>query len=321
MITSQQPSIPVRVTGIDQVTPSVKTFTLEHTEGIPLPCFSGGSHVVVTMKDAQGQVCHRNPYSLTSPPDDGRCYRISVRRDDAGRGGSLFMHERVGEGDFLDISAPVNLFPLNVLARRHVLIASGIGITPFLAQMHELRQRGVPYELHYQFRDDDGAPYRDAIAAREPTASFYESDQGEYLDPLAILRDQPLGTHVYVCGPAGLINDVSAAATKLGWPPRHVHSEAFTAPPVGEPFTVVCHRSEREIEVPGTASVLEALEGAGLEPACSCRGGACGECETRVLEGDIEHHDHFLSDDVKAANSRMMICVSRARTSRVVLDL
>lgn len=321
MITSQQPSIPVRVTGIQQVTPSVRTFTLTHAEGAPLPCFSGGSHVVVTMKDGEGRVCHRNPYSLSGSPFDGSRYQITVRRDEKGRGGSVFMHDRITEGDRLEISAPVNLFPLNVLARRHVLIAGGIGITPFLAQMDELRKRNVPHELHYQFRDDDGAPYRDALAVRETAAAFYESDRGEYLDPLSILRDQPLGTHVYVCGPEGLIRDVTRAAAQLGWPARHVHYEAFTAPPVGEPFTVVCDRSEREIEVPGTTSVLEALESAGLEPPCSCRGGVCGECETAVLEGDIEHHDHFLSDDVKAANTRMMICVSRARSERVVLDL
>ncbi len=309
------------MTDIQQVTPSVKTFTLAHAEGAPLPCFSGGSHIVVTMTDDDGQVCHRNPYSLTSNPYEGDCYRISVRRDEAGRGGSIFMHDRVREGDRLEITAPVNLFPLNCLARRHVLIAGGIGITPFLAQMQELRQRGRPHELHYQFRDDDGAPHRDAIATQLPTAAFYESERGEYLDPISILRDQPLGTHVYVCGPASLIDDVRNAALQLGWPGRHVHSEAFTAPPVGEPFTVVCRRSEREIEVPGTTSILEALEGAGLTPPCSCRGGACGECETRVLEGDIEHHDLVLSDDEKAANTRMMICVSRARSPRVVLDL
>lgn len=321
MITSQQSTIPVCVAEINQVTPSVKTFTLKHAQGMPLPCFAGGSHVVVTMKDEQGQVCHRNPYSLTSPPDDGNCYQITVRREDFGRGGSLFMHERVSKGDKLEISAPVNLFPMNNLARKHVLVAGGIGITPFLAQMHELRKRGQPYELHYQFRSADSAPYRDDIQVREPTATFYESDCGGYVDPVSVLRDQPMGTHVYVCGPSGLINEVSQAAAKLGWPARNVHSEAFTAPPVGEPFTVVCRRSEREVEVPGTASVLETLEASGLEPPFSCRGGACGECETTVLDGDIEHHDHVLSDDVKAENSRMMICVSRARSQRVVLDL
>lgn len=321
MITSQQSNMLVYVARIKQVTPSVKTFTLKHAKGLPLPCFSGGSHVVVTMKDDQGQVCHRNPYSLTSPPGTGSFYQISVRRDDNGRGGSRFMHERVNEGDPLEISAPVNLFPLNHLARKHVFVAGGIGLTPFLAQMDELKKCGQPYELHYQFRDADGAPHKDEIAAQEPTATFYDSGRNSYVDPVTILRDQPLGTHVYVCGPSGLIDAVSQAATELGWPARHVHSEAFTAPPVGEPFTVICRHSEREVEVPGTASVLETLEAAGLEPPFSCRGGACGECETVVLDGDIEHHDHFLSEEVKAANSRMMICVSRARSQRVVLDL
>lgn len=321
MILSQQATIPVRVARIEQVTPSVKTFTFERPDGAPLPSFSGGSHIVVTMPGDQRK--HRNPYSLMSPPEDNpRAYQISVRRDDQGRGGSVHLHDRVREGDELTISSPANLFPINVTGNRHVLIAGGIGITPFLAQMYELRQRGLPFELHYQFRDTDGAPFRDRIASEfGANTHYYESGAGSYVDPASVLADQPLGTHVYVCGPEGLIRAVQKAADALGWPARNVHAEEFAAPPPGKPFKVVLNRSQMEVEVPDNASALEAIEEAGVQPNCSCRGGSCGQCEQVVLEGDIEHNDHFLSNDIKAQNARMMICVSRARSERVVIDL
>jgi len=321
MILSQQSKIPVRITGVERVTQSVKTFTFERLDGAPLPSFSGGSHIVVTMR-GNGRT-YRNPYSLMSPPEDyPRAYQISVRRDDQGRGGSQHLHDQVREGDEMTISGPANLFPLTVTAPRHVLIAGGIGITPFIAQLHELRQRGLEYELHYQYRDADGAPFRDRLAAAfGDHASFYESARDEYLNAMAILADQPLGTHVYVCGPSGLTQAVHDAAADLGWPARNVHSEEFAAPPPGKPFKVILQQSQREVEVPANASALEAIEEAGVQPACSCRGGSCGQCEQVVLEGDIDHNDHFLSDEVKAQNARMMICVSRARSERVVLDL
>lgn len=321
MILSQQATIPVRVKRIDQVTPSVKTFTFERPDGAPLPSFSGGSHVVVTMQGEDRR--YRNPYSLMSPPEDHpRTYQISVRRDDQGRGGSMHMHDRVQEGDHLALSSPANLFALDVTGRRHVLIAGGIGITPFLAQMHELRQRGLPYELHYQYRDPETAPFRNSIANQfGDHASFYASSAGQYVNPGTILANQPLGTHVYVCGPQGLIDAVQEGAANLGWPARNVHAEEFAAPPPGKPFTVFLQRSQMEVNVPDNSSALEAIEEAGIQPGCSCRGGSCGQCEQVVLEGDIDHNDHFLSDEVKQQNSRMMICVSRARSDRVVLDL
>ena len=321
MILSQQAKIPVRVTGVERVTPSIKTFTFEREDSAPLPSFSGGSHIVVEMRG--GERTYRNPYSLMSPPEDyPSAYQISVRCDDQGRGGSQYMHERVREGDEMTISGPANLFPLTVTAPRHVLIAGGIGITPFLAQLHELRQRGLAYELHYQYRDAEGAAFRDRLAARfGDQTRFYESGRDQYVDPTAILADQPLGTHAYVCGPAGLTQAVHEAAAELGWPARNVHSEEFAAPPPGKPFKVVLERSQREVEVPANASALEAIEEAGIQPSCSCRGGSCGQCEQTVLEGDIDHNDHFLSDEAKARNSSMMICVSRARSDRVVLDL
>lgn len=317
---SGQANIPVRVARIEQITPLIRRFTLERVDGRELPGFSGGSHVVVTMRGDERT--HHNPYSLMGSPDDKQRYQISVRRDDEGRGGSLFMHRHVAEGDTLEVSPPANLFALNPLATRHILIAGGIGITPFMAQLHELQRAGADYQLHYAFRDQENAAFRGELeAACGQRMTTYDGSAGQYVQASQLLGEQPLGTHVYVCGPKGMIEAVNEAAFDLGWANSHVHWEEFAAPPVGKPFRVVLQKSGMEITVPGASSVLEALEDAGLQPNCLCRGGVCGECETAVIEGDIEHNDHFLPEDVKQSNSRMMICVSRARSERLVLDL
>lgn len=317
---TRQASIPVRVADIRQTTPFVKTFTFEPIDGRSLPRYSAGSHVVVTMSGEERT--YRNPYSLMSSPFESAYYQVSVRREDDGRGGSLYMHNHVRVGDELQITPPTNFFGIDKLGHKHILIAGGIGITPFMAHMIELTHEGLDYELHYAFRNVQNAAFHDYLQSRYPdNVHYYPGDEGVHIDLPTLLAEQPLGTHVYVCGPIGLIEAVTASAQQLGWPASHIHYEEFAAPPVGKKFTVVLNRSGREIEIPSTAGVLETLENAGLEPICLCRGGVCGVCETVVIEGDIDHNDHFLSDEVKASNKCMMICVSRAHSDRVVLDL
>ncbi|HXG29059.1 MAG TPA: PDR/VanB family oxidoreductase [Nevskiales bacterium] len=311
-------TLSVLVADVEQLTPLIKLFTLVPVGGGRLPGFSGGSHIVVTMEDRGKR--HRNPYSLLSSPEDTRYYQIAVRRDDAGRGGSRFMHERVAPGTVLAISTPFNLFPLNRLARKHILIAGGIGITPFLAQLADLRRNGAEYELHYAYRSPEHAAFRDKLLQEHPGRVHFHCGP-QRLQPEVLCAAQPLGTHLYVCGPQPLIDAVIAAARAEGWPDSHIHWERFSAPPEGKPFTVVLAKTGIEIGVAADQTVLEALEHAGLEPRCLCRGGACGQCETAVLEGEVEHHDHYLSAADRAAHRKMMICVSRARSERLVLDI
>lgn len=312
--------IPVQVASIDEVSSFIKTFTLAPVGGGLLPAFSGGSHVVVTMRGDDKN--YRNSYSLMSSPYERRFYQISVRREDEGRGGSKFMHGEISVGDQLEVSAPANLFALNEMARRHILIAGGIGITPFMAQLYELAEQGADYQLHYAFRHADDTAFLAQLSAEHgDRVHFYESSQGHYVEPHRILAGQPLGTHVYVCGPQGLIDTVATRARCLGWPDSHIHAEEFTSPPSGKPFTVVLNQSGAEFRIGPDDTVLDVLEDNGFSPPCSCRGGVCGECETVVLEGEIEHHDDYLSDEVKSEHSRMMICVSRAISDRIVLDL
>ncbi len=319
---SEAQTLEVEVTSIEQVTPLIKHFKLRPVSGDAMPAFSGGSHIVVVMRTPTR--VYRNPYSLLSPPHRLDSYEIGVRRMEESRGGSHFMHDRVGVGTRLEIAHPVNLFALDKIARKHVLIAGGIGITPFMAHLEDLHEGRVPYELHYSVRGREHAAFLPRILERtgERVRMYYDSE-GQSIDFDGLLSNQPLGTHVYVCGPAGLIDKVAATARAWGWPDSHIHWEQFSAPPVGDAFEVFLARSKVTVHVPPDQSLLESIEAQGVEVPYLCRGGVCGFCQTRVLEldGELIHNDHFLSDADKAKRNTIMPCVSRARCKSLVLDL
>jgi len=317
----QVQTIPIEVSAIEQVTPVIKQFTLRSLDGAELPPFAGGCHVIVVMHGKDRT--YRNPYSLLSSPRDLSCYQIAVRRHEQGRGGSLFMHQHVQVGSRLEVAHPVNLFPLAKLARKHILIAGGVGITPMMAMIDDLSTGPVPWELHYGVR----APEHDYFGRRlhEQNGNrvhLYTDSAGQVLDFERILADQPLGTHVYTCGSSGMIEKVASAAKSAGWADSHIHFERFTVPPVGAPFDVYLARSNLTVHVPSERSLLEAVEAAGVDAPYLCRGGVCGQCETDVIEfdGELFHNDHWLSDDDKASGKKIMPCVSRARCVRLVLD-
>jgi len=313
-------TIAVEVSAVERVTPLIKHFRLRSIDGRPLPAFSGGSHIIVVMRSARR--INRNPYSLLGSPADLDSYEIGVRRMEESRGGSHFMHE-LEVGSRLEIAHPVNLFPLDKRARKHVLIAGGIGITPCMAQLEDLGGGPVPYELHYSVRSPEHAAFLARLqAGHGGRFRMYYDSAGELIDFDGLLSAQPLGTHVYVCGPKGMIDRVIETARAWGWSNSHVHWEQFSAPPVGAAFDVLLARSKRSVRVLADQSLLEAIEAAGMEVPYLCRGGVCGFCHTRVLEthGELLHHDHFLSDADKAAGRSIMPCVSRAR-GQLVLDL
>lgn len=315
---SFQTPLQVRVVHTDQVTPHIKHFILEAADGSALPHFSGGSHVVVVMRD--GAHTYRNPYSLMGDGYHTRHYQIAVRREDASRGGSAFMHDKVRPGDTLGLLKPANLFMLDRFACKHLLIAGGIGITPFHSMLHDLRRLDADHELHYCVRGIEHAAFWNRITQESNRrALLYTGDKR--LDIAALLDRQPAGTHVYVCGPRRLIESVKAAAAALGWSLSHVHYEEFTHAAGGAPFDVTLARSGRTIHVSGEQTMLEALEDANLEPTSMCRGGVCGACETTLVEGQVEHRDHVLTPAEKAGMRSMMICVSRAACERIVIDL
>jgi dimethylamine monooxygenase subunit B len=314
--------IPVRVARITPVAAKIRRFRLERLDGQPMPYFSAGSHVVVSMHD--GEILRRNPYSLMSAPHDSSAYEISVLAVENSRGGSAFMH-RLSEGDELRVSQPVNLFPADHRGRKHILIAGGIGITPFLAMMAQFSRDNVAFELHYAMRSrEHGAYWRELLEQYGPQhIKTYFDIEGGRIPLTGILDNQPLGTHLYVCGPAGMIDGVLLAGLEAGWPRENLHSERFLAPPPGQPFKVLLEQSQLSITVGEHQSILEAVEAAGIDAPYMCRGGACGQCETAVLscEGEIQHNDIYLSDEEKAERKKIMVCVSRFKGQQLVLQL
>ena len=319
---SHADTIPVRVVAVEQVTPQIKHFKLAAVDGARLPAFSGGSHIIVVMRDVDR--VHRNPYSLLGVPAQLETYEIAVRRMEQSRGGSHFMHDSVSVGSTLEIAHPVNLFGLSKIGRKHILIAGGVGITPILGQMEDLHQDGVPYEIHYSVRSPEHAAFLFRLQQRAADRlKVYYDSSGHAIDFDGLLSTQPLGTHFYVCGPAGMIELVVAKARAWGWPESHIHWEQFSAPPAGEAFDVHLAKSRLDVHVVPDQSLLESIEAAGVEVPYLCRGGVCGFCRTDVLEldGELIHNDHYLSDEERASGRVIMPCVSRARCKKLVLDL
>jgi ferredoxin-NADP reductase len=311
----------VRVAEVVPVNDLITRFRFVARDGGLLPAFSGGAHTVVEMDDHGTR--RLNPYSLMSDPEDRSGYEISVRRDDQGRGGSLFLHRHVRPGQEMVISHPINLFPLDSRARKHLMIAGGIGITPFLAQIAQLERLGGRFELHYAARSRALGAYMDRLTAAHPDrVHCYFDEEKQVIDLKRVLSMQPIGTHLYVCGPKGMLNWVLSTAEALGWPAAALHHEEFLAPGTGLPFTVELAASGKTITVGTTQSLLEAIEAAGVDAPYLCRGGACGQCETTVhkCDGTILHRDHWLTPDEQSSNGKIMPCVSRFEGKTLVID-
>lgn len=313
----------VVVTAIESLSDRVKCFTLADPEGAPLPPFRGGSHILVPMPGNDSG--YGNAYSLISSPFDTRHYQIAVRRESPSRGGSAFMHDALHPGDRLTISTPENLFALAGQADNHLLIAGGIGITPFLSFLPELQHAGQRYHLHYAFHSARRATFREWLQ-RSPYASHvscHDSSQGDRLDLERLLAGAGPATHIYVCGPGSLNDAVRHTAERLGIPAERLHSEAFTPQSTsGHTFTLVLARSGVELTVGPEMTILQALENSGAARVESlCREGICGTCETKILEGEAEHRDQYLSDEERSAQKTLLVCCSRAKGDRLVLDL
>ena len=205
----------VRVAEITRVADAVKCFRFERADGEPFPVFSGGAHIVVAMRD--GEILRRTPYSLMSSPFDRSGFEISVLRVENSRGGSHFLHDQVKVSDMLTVSQPINLFPYDQRGRKHPLFAGGIGITPMMAMMDQMQREGRNFELHYAVRTRTHGAYWQALQHRYGThrIHIYCDVEKLFIPTEKLLTAQPLGTHVYVCGPHGMIK--SCWAKRANW--------------------------------------------------------------------------------------------------------
>lgn len=316
-------TIAVRVTRKNREAEGIASFELARIDGGPLPSFSAGSHIDVHV-DA-GVV---RQYSLCNDPRETHRYLIAVLRDPNSRGGSIAMHERIREGDVISISEPRNHFPL-VQARRSVLLAGGIGVTPLLCMAERLDNIGADFEMHYCSRSRERTAFLDRISASSfaQRAHFHFDDDaaGAELDLAALLARPDGDTHLYTCGPAGFIDHVTSAAKQYGWSSDNIHLEYFGAQQQassadGE-FEVRIASSGRCYTIPAGKTVVRVLEENGIDIPISCEQGVCGTCITRVLDGTPDHRDLFFTDEEKAKNDQFTPCCSRAKTRTLVLDL
>lgn len=314
------PRIKVKVTEVTEETPLVKSFKLISKEG-ELPRFSAGSHIT-TYLQAKNQLLERH-YSLAGDPKDSKSFLIAVRRSETSRGGSEYWHDCVKAGDELEISYPKNQLPLSFEAKHHIFIAAGIGITPFMAMMAEMKASGKSFELHYAAASPLYCPFYSYILSYYgKQVCFYFSSEQQRM-PTHVMWDQPVGSHVYFCGPEGMIAQFRHSAQSYGYPDANIHFELFTPPELGpsHPFEVVLTKSNLVFHVPEDRSLLDVLLEKGVETSYSCKIGGCGSCEVEVEDGEVDHRDFFLSNHDKKTRNAMITCVSRAKSKQVAIHL
>jgi len=304
----------LEVVDIDDEVSGIRTLRLARRDRGPLPSFTPGSHIVIEYGGGA------NAYSLTGETTAPGEYVVSVLECLDGRGGSRWIHRELSVGDTVCVREPRSAFAPVLRARRHLLIAAGIGITPMVSHLRSARRWGRDGQLLYVHREGRGA-YVDEIKALTDHARFF-TDRAAFLAELAAaLANSPFGTHAYICGPGPFIDDVVAMAIDLGWPASRIHVEHFggeLAP--GEPFEVELASNGETFVVDSGMSLLEALEAHGKTVPSMCRQGVCGECRVPVRTGTVLHRDLYLSQAERDAGDAMMACVSRA-AGRLELDL
>jgi ferredoxin-NADP reductase len=315
------------VRSVDREADDVVSVLFAAPTGEPLPRCAPGEHLELLLPG--GMVRH---YSVCSAASDDGAWRIAVLREVEGRGGSAYVHDRLRPGDLVPVRGPRTGFALHAGAPAYLFVAGGIGITPILPMVEAVAASGAPWRLVYLARSRVRMAFTARLAAHADAVTLLPDDETGGVDlgaclaaALAELGAAPAATHVHGCGPAGLLSaleDWSAAAGVGG-----LHVERFTPAPASaageavERGFVVQTADGTEVPVPPDRSVLESLRAAGVPVLSSCGEGVCGTCETAVLAGVPDHRDDLLSDEEKAAGETMLICVSRSRTDRLVLDL
>ncbi|QRX83705.1 PDR/VanB family oxidoreductase [Glaciimonas sp. PAMC28666] len=309
----------------------INSFELVHPAGEMLPAVTAGAHIDIHL--ASGDI---RQYSLCNDPIERHRYVIAVLREEIGGGGSRQMHDSLRVRDIVSVSIPRNNFGLVQGAKKHILLAGGIGVTPLKAMAHFLESAGEDYELHYCAKGEEHAAFREEFAAQvEKGKVIFHFDGGnprDGLDLAALLQTREEGAHVYYCGPGGFMAACARAAQH--WPRETVHFEHFKAPePVQseDASTATAASAKADVSFLKIAStgamfamsedksIIEILADNGIEVETSCQSGLCGTCKMRYLEGEVDHRDYILSDEEH--QDYLTACVSRPKSPLLVLDL
>lgn len=317
-----KPATTYQVLAVSDETAEIKRIVLQAVNGL-LGERRAGAHVRVALPNAETRA-----YSLVKLPqlEPGQI-ALGVLREKASSGGSSFMHS-LQVGDTVCLSEPVNRFTLSQ-HQNTLLLAGGIGVTPLLSMAVELASlpdtADCNWSMHYSGRSETSlgfVPVLQAICGNR--LQLHYDDQRNALNIPALLDSAEAGTHVYVCGPAGMIDAVQEQVSKLGWGSDRLHYELFSDSAdtsADKPFDVEIHATGQVVHVAADKTIIEALEQAGLDPLYDCQRGDCGICQCTVVDGIPEHRDLILTDAEKASNTVMQICVSRSQTPKLVIDL
>ena len=313
-----------RVTSVSEVAEGIRAYDLVPANHEAWPYFEAGAHIDVKLRE--GLV---RQYSLCNAPANDQRYRIAVKKDLQGAGGSIGMHTQVQQGSVLDISAPRNNFPLHMGFDHYVLVAGGIGITPLLAMCYELHAQKRSFELHLFARRKTSIAFHTELAEL-PFAQMIvwhcnKADQGARSNASAAIKPYKPGYGLYLCGPTGFMAHAMAIAKSKSWPAEQLFSETFVPAKAdvseNKPFEVELASTGEVLTVAANEHLLDVLHNHGYAVMCSCTQGICGSCITPVLEGIPEHRDAIMSDEQRATNKSMTVCVSRAHSERLLLDL
>jgi phthalate 4,5-dioxygenase reductase subunit len=316
---SQPQMLPLRVTRNDRIADGIHMLEFRDAGGKPLPEFSAGAHIAIQTPNGL-----LRKYSLCNDPAERDRYLVAIKREANGRGGSCNLIDNTKAGDELMVTAPVNDFALPQRAQDFLFIAGGIGITPIMAMIREIRRQRKRFRLFYCSRSPETTAFIDELSAPEfkdhVVIHYDRGDPARSLDLKLILAERKNREHLYCCGPRPLMEAVRRSTDH--WSSAAVHFEAFsdaeTHKATDKPFKVRLAHSGDVVDVPTDKTILEALRAHGLEVPSSCETGTCGTCRTKLLAGKADHRDLYLPDHDRVDN--IMLCVSRALTNEITID-
>jgi ferredoxin-NADP reductase len=316
-----RPALELVVLSVAAVATGVISLELAAPGAVALPEWAPGAHIDLHLPS--GLV---RPYSLHGDPRERGAYHVAVLNAPDGRGGSAEVHRIAAPGVAVRASAPRNAFALEQ-ASHYLFLAGGIGVTPLLAMAREVSRRGSTWTFVYGGRSRDHMAFLDALSAL-PGGELHvvPQDEAGLPDLAAAFAALPAGAAAYCCGPTAML-EAALAIGEQTRPDIPVRLERFVAPPASADrsedrgFEVELARSGVTVTVPPGVSVLDAVRAEIPGVMSSCEQGICSACETPVLAGIPEHRDSVLTAKERAANNYMMICVSRALTPRLILDL
>jgi len=316
----EEPTLPLRISGINDAAKGIRSFELMHPDGADLPPFSAGAHIQLRVPCGLWR-----KYSLCNDPSERHRYVITVKRAQDGKGGSISLTDDTHEGDTLPTAYPVNTFELVDTAAEYLFIAGGIGITPIMSMIRSFGELPPAlWKLYYLTRSPEETAFLEELTAPQLRSHVQihhdNSDVSQALDLWPIL-ERPTRAHIYCCGPRSLLDSVRDMTGH--WPPSNVHFESFLegggVHVEDRPFGVRLAKSGKVFQIPVGKTILEVLREAGLDLVSSCESGTCGTCRTRLVSGDADHRDLVLMPE--EMESQIMICVSRANSDELVLDL